>query len=1002
MLNDPQNQILGSSSANPNPNFPNYNPFSNPDQQILFQQWQLQQQMFHTNISQKQSDNSQQQSHEIQKEEDETLPTPLSKKPGSRGKRVKKMATRNVDPEPEPKTQAEVIKVRNFWSQDEELLLAECFIQISKDPKIGSDQKNDTFWYKILDVYNDQAEKRGFLIRTKNMLTGKWTYMNRKVGKFYSLVNETKVMSGENEENWMTRVEILYKAHTKSDFKHNNAWAFLKDKHKWKNPNRQMQDDTFRFKPSNVSRNDSTTIRARPKGKMERIDREVNSRVELNNSKKVAEDLKVLQMSTDGIDPIDAAIINAQKARICSGLRKGLTFLTTFYLHHSPMEKPQEDNPADQSYGLKEWDESVTINVCFTFSNMDINYYFKKKTGIRKRIKMAKREMRSRAMAAERIEVMTTDKNESMANGGAGQRNGGAGQWRTVVQVNRMVVQVNGERWCRSTSNGGAEFVVGKQTCILQSVRGRSEIRQKIITWVSTERRGRPYEPAPALESNIMVMLLRFVEEYGIAMCYDPQLPSSEQTALDALEGYIPLYLSLFSIGEPSLPLFISLCNVGPAGDCLSVKKGLTLVLDACSALITDFRHSLGTFAFPYPKEPFDEPLRDHLVRHPFEAQTFPKPILYLAGLASSWEDVFLKFYEEAWLNSYFLASPAKESIDVGSTSMEYAKDVDDDDQGMVAAEGKKCSITADLEDGVIVVRLSTIGRSSKLEGKKQKQECPRRTSLRGSVPPLPTSAPKGVGKHPRRKLDDLSFDDLVNVYDVHIFHVVMAGNMLANKSRILSQEHAQLKNDVVSLKSKNMSLNHRVSKLEDNLSRSQNNQDVEGSQVVKDLRSENARVVEELSLLRKVVASTEDSQKKLFEELDRLRPSEIEALSSKLKIDDLERVELIKDFLPLVVKRLLGSDHFNQAMSDLQQKTMVLRRVNALDELCNLGSYWKPSDIDDYDLMAKKIFDEAAEAFEKLEFPYISLLLENAGKSLGELTAIKPPTYQESTSSPQ
>ncbi|GJU92041.1 hypothetical protein Tco_1304464 [Tanacetum coccineum] len=49
------------------------------------------------------------------------------------------------------------------------------------------------------------------------------------------------------------------------------------------------------------------------KEKMERIDCEVNSRVELNYSKKVTEDLKVLQISTDGMNPIDAAIINAQK-----------------------------------------------------------------------------------------------------------------------------------------------------------------------------------------------------------------------------------------------------------------------------------------------------------------------------------------------------------------------------------------------------------------------------------------------------------------------------------------------------------------------------------------------------------------------------------------------------------------------------------------------------------------------------------------------------------------
>ncbi|GJS43327.1 reverse transcriptase domain-containing protein [Tanacetum coccineum] len=85
--------------------------------------------------------------------------------------------------------------------------------------------------------------------------------------------------------------------------------------------------------------------------------------------------------------------------------------------------------------------------------------------------------------------------------------------------------------------------------------------------------------------------LIGFIKEYDIALCYDPQLPSPEQTALDALKGYIPLYLSLFSIGnlrlplnafcldvfglrgEPSLDLFRSLYNIGPAGDWLTFQK---------------------------------------------------------------------------------------------------------------------------------------------------------------------------------------------------------------------------------------------------------------------------------------------------------------------------------------------------------------------------------------------------------------------------------------------
>nr|GEV99743.1 hypothetical protein [Tanacetum cinerariifolium] len=68
------------------------------------------------------------------------------------------------------------------------------------------------------------------------MLSGKWTPMNRDVQKFNSLVLETNVMSGENDDDLMTRVEVFYKTHTGLDFKHKSAWLFLKHKYKWKTP----------------------------------------------------------------------------------------------------------------------------------------------------------------------------------------------------------------------------------------------------------------------------------------------------------------------------------------------------------------------------------------------------------------------------------------------------------------------------------------------------------------------------------------------------------------------------------------------------------------------------------------------------------------------------------------------------------------------------------------------------------------------------------------------
>ncbi|GJW13208.1 hypothetical protein Tco_0017341 [Tanacetum coccineum] len=198
MLTDPTNQILGSSS-NPGgstqhsftqmPYYPNFQPqYSNQEEQMFVHQFKMQMQM----NKQQQSNqfttsqpHSEQQSHhlvdETEEEEEEPLPTPTSKP--NRG-RKKSVAKRNKGKDVEVEKETKEGRIRHAWTQAEELLLAESFIQISEDPKTGCDQKLATFWYKILDVYNKEANKKGFQERTKNMLTGKWTPMNVAVMKF--------------------------------------------------------------------------------------------------------------------------------------------------------------------------------------------------------------------------------------------------------------------------------------------------------------------------------------------------------------------------------------------------------------------------------------------------------------------------------------------------------------------------------------------------------------------------------------------------------------------------------------------------------------------------------------------------------------------------------------------------------------------------------------------------------------------------------------------------
>ncbi|GKC24253.1 retrovirus-related pol polyprotein from transposon TNT 1-94 [Tanacetum coccineum] len=81
--------------------------------------------------------------------------------------------------------------------------------------------------------------------------------MNRDVERFNSIVNETKALSGENVDDLMTRVEILYKS--------------VEDR----------------------------------EAKLERSDHETSARVELINAQKKSEDLNVLAINTSGMDSID-------------------------------------------------------------------------------------------------------------------------------------------------------------------------------------------------------------------------------------------------------------------------------------------------------------------------------------------------------------------------------------------------------------------------------------------------------------------------------------------------------------------------------------------------------------------------------------------------------------------------------------------------------------------------------------------------------------------------
>ncbi|GKC67338.1 hypothetical protein Tco_1099936 [Tanacetum coccineum] len=244
------------------PYYPNVQTtFVNQDELSLFNQWKMQQQMGFNQYSQQQQQNqstgsrpssdhqSDHQSFNLIDEtedenEEELIPTPTSKK-SNRGARLKAKAKKTKDTE----SQVEIKKrSRNVWTQNREFAFGGNsfifkFFSEAYPKNLVVSTKRYILSIKILERVQYRSQETRFIDVNQNMLTEKWNTNECNIQKFNQLVAETLALSGENDEDWITRVEILYKTHVGTEFKHKSAWLFLKGKHKWTNtPNRQTQE----------------------------------------------------------------------------------------------------------------------------------------------------------------------------------------------------------------------------------------------------------------------------------------------------------------------------------------------------------------------------------------------------------------------------------------------------------------------------------------------------------------------------------------------------------------------------------------------------------------------------------------------------------------------------------------------------------------------------------------------------------------------------------------
>ncbi|GKC16047.1 hypothetical protein Tco_1012829 [Tanacetum coccineum] len=116
------------------------------------------------------------------------------------------------------------------WNDKEEILLAEAWIEHSQDNNIGKDQRDEIYWNKIIEDFHDRTTGP---VRTKNMLTGKWTRMHGDCQRFNAYYKQANRKSGENEADLIETVKTVYLERVGKKFQYPHVWKILKEYPKW-------------------------------------------------------------------------------------------------------------------------------------------------------------------------------------------------------------------------------------------------------------------------------------------------------------------------------------------------------------------------------------------------------------------------------------------------------------------------------------------------------------------------------------------------------------------------------------------------------------------------------------------------------------------------------------------------------------------------------------------------------------------------------------------------
>ncbi|KAF2592501.1 hypothetical protein F2Q70_00044275, partial [Brassica cretica] len=126
-------------------------------------------------------------------------------------------------------------KERRTWTVTEDIVLISSWLNTSKDPVVGNEQKSATFWTRVAAYFSASPKLAGCENRDGNQCKQHWHKLNEAVCKFsgaYETATREKI-SGMNDNEVLKLAHEIYFNNQQKKFSLEHAWNELRDDQKW-------------------------------------------------------------------------------------------------------------------------------------------------------------------------------------------------------------------------------------------------------------------------------------------------------------------------------------------------------------------------------------------------------------------------------------------------------------------------------------------------------------------------------------------------------------------------------------------------------------------------------------------------------------------------------------------------------------------------------------------------------------------------------------------------